>query len=351
MNLEIVWFTLAALAFGVYVALDGFDLGVGIVSRRLASTREERALLLRSIGPVWDGNEVWLLFAGGTLYFAFPKLYAVAIAGFYLPVTFLVWLLLFRALGIEMKHQFSHPLWDDAWDAIFFASSALLALFLGVALGNVIRGVSLDATGRFFAPLWTDFRVGTSVGILDWYTVLVGLTAVAVLALHGTLWICSRVDGPPRDRATRLAAPLFAVVASLFLAASVGTWIVRPDLTQGSSLVVALRVGLPALAVALFGAAFASVRTGAARRAFRLSSCGLVSLVLSVGAALYPYVLVSRSTPGLLASDARSSDYALTVAFTWWIPGVLLAAAYFAFLYRRLPDRVSLADHVDHDAH
>src|SRR5215471_18556410 len=168
-----VWFCLVAIMIAGYVVLDGFDLGAGIVHLFVARGDAERRQVLRSIGPVWDGNEVWLLAGGGTLFFAFPALYAASFSGFYLPLMVVLWLLILRGISIEFRNHITSPVWHPLWDTVFCFASALLAMFFGAALGNVVRGVPLDASGYFFLPLWTDFSVGQSVGVLDWYTVLI----------------------------------------------------------------------------------------------------------------------------------------------------------------------------------
>jgi cytochrome d ubiquinol oxidase subunit II len=187
--METLWFILVALMLIAYVVLDGFDLGAGAVSVFLAKTSEERQQILSAVGPVWDGNEVWLIAAGGALFFAFPVLYASAFSGFYLPLMIVLWLLMLRGAGIELRSHLHDPLWQAACEFTFFLSSALLAIFFGAAIGNVVRGVPLRADGYFFLPLWTDFRVGVDPGILDWYTVLTGVLALAALAVHGSLYL------------------------------------------------------------------------------------------------------------------------------------------------------------------
>src|SRR6476646_8860166 len=184
-----LWFVLVALMLAVYVVLDGFDIGAGIVYLLVGRTRSERRAVLRSIGPVWDGNEVWLLAAGGTLYFAFPALYASSFSGFYLPLMIVLWLLILRGISIEFRNHMESPVWQPFWDVVFAGSSALLAIFFGAALGNVVRGVPLDAAGEFFLPLWTNFTPGPNAGILDWYTILIGVLALAALSVHGGLWV------------------------------------------------------------------------------------------------------------------------------------------------------------------
>src|SRR5579862_869673 len=155
-----IWFCLVAVMLAGYVVLDGFDIGVGILHLWIARTEAERRVLLRSIGSVWDGNEVWLLAGGGTLYFAFPALYAASFSGFYLPLMMVLWLLILRGISIEFRSLETNVLWRSFWDGVFTFASTLMAVFFGAALGNVVRGVPLDDAGEFFLPLWTNFRLG-----------------------------------------------------------------------------------------------------------------------------------------------------------------------------------------------
>src|SRR6202161_1083345 len=185
--MEPVWFVLVAVMIIAYVVLDGFDLGAGVLHLLIARTEEERRTVLRAVGPVWDGNEVWLIAGGGTLYFAFPALYASSFSGFYLPLMMVLWLLILRGISIEFRSHIDSPVWKPFWDVVFGGASALLAIFFGAALGNVVRGVPLDEANEFFLPLWTNFGIGRDVGILDWYTLLVAVTAFATLTVHGAL--------------------------------------------------------------------------------------------------------------------------------------------------------------------
>ena len=181
-----LWFILVAFMLTTYVLLDGFDLGAGIIHLLVARTDTERRLNLRAIGPVWDGNEVWLIAAGGTLFFTFPLLYASSFSGFYLPLIIVLWLFIGRGVAIELRSRLNNRVWASFWDGMFSFSSALLAFFFGVALGNVIRGVSLNAQGYFFAALWTDFNpFSANPGILDWYTILIGLPGFRLPSGHG----------------------------------------------------------------------------------------------------------------------------------------------------------------------
>src|SRR6267154_3418750 len=201
-----LWFCLIAMMIIVYVLLDGFDLGAGAIHLMVAKTGEERRQVLASIGPVWDGNEVWLIAAGGTLFFGFPALYASGFSGFYLPLMIVLWLLILRGISIEFRNHIISRVWDPFWDFLFCASSSLLAIFLGAALANVVRGVPLDASGYFFEPLWTDFRLGEQPGILDWYTILVAVLALLALVMHGALWVQMKTTGLVNQRSANLAA-------------------------------------------------------------------------------------------------------------------------------------------------
>src|SRR5437588_8295991 len=157
--MAILWFCLVAIMIAGYVVLDGYDIGAGIMHMWIARTDEDRRRILKTIGPVWDGNEVWLLAAGGTLYFAFPPLYAASFSGFYLPLMMVLWLLILRGIGIELRSHMHNPVWVGFFDVIFSVSSVLLCIFFGAALGNVVRGVPLRPDQYFFEPLWTNFRV------------------------------------------------------------------------------------------------------------------------------------------------------------------------------------------------
>src|SRR5262249_9341413 len=210
-----IWFCIVAVMVALYVVLDGFDLGAGILHLSIARTDSERRAVLASIGPVWDGNEVWLLATGGTLYFAFPALYASGFSGFYLPLMIVLWLLILRGIAIEFRNHIHSAVWEPAWDFVFSAASLLLAIFFGAALGNVVRGVPLDASGYFFEPLWTNFQLGEETGILDWYTILVGLLAAATLVMHGALWVQLKTSGPVSERSAYLARRVWWVVAAL----------------------------------------------------------------------------------------------------------------------------------------
>ena len=202
--METLWFVLVAFMLTMYVLLDGFDLGAGAIHPFVAKDDRERRLVLRSIGPVWDGNEVWIIAAGGTLFFSFPLLYAASFSGFYLPLIIVLWLLMIRGLSIELRSHIESPVWASLWDGMFFIGSSLLAVFYGVALGNVVRGVPLGVNGYFFQPLWTNLSpTNPNPGILDWYTILTGLLALVTLVVHGASWVAVKTEGELNAHARR----------------------------------------------------------------------------------------------------------------------------------------------------
>ncbi len=341
--METVWFCLVAIMLVAYVVFDGFDLGAGVIHLWVARNDRERRLVLRSIGPVWDGNEVWLLAAGGTLYFAFPVLYASSFSGFYLPLMIVLWLLVLRGISLEFRNHLSGPVWPPFWDAVFSFSSLLLAVFYGAALGNVVRGVPLDADGYFFEPLWTDFQLGTETGILDWYTVLVGVASLAVLTLHGAVWVALKTEEDLQQRARRAAAWAWWATGALTVAVTVVTFQVQPQVAAN----LAERPWgylFPALAVAGLLATRWFLYRGADLRAF-LSSCAyLMGMLTSVVFGLYPLVLPASTDPAysLTVENAKAGEYGLRIGLVWWMVGMALVTAYFVYTYRHFSGKVRL---------
>src|SRR6202162_5857336 len=223
-----LWFMIVAVMVAAYVVLDGFDLGAGVIYLGAAKSGEDRRRIMRAIGPVWDGNEVWLLAAGGTLYFAFPLLYASSFSGFYLPLMMVLWLLMLRGIGIELRAHMENPVWVGFFDLIFCVASALLAIFFGAALGNVVRGVPLGADGYFFEPLWTNFRASGNAGILDWYTVLTGVIALGTLTAHGLLSVPVKTENELNQRVRTVALWAWPLQVILTIVGLIATCYVQP---------------------------------------------------------------------------------------------------------------------------
>ncbi|HTV57367.1 MAG TPA: cytochrome d ubiquinol oxidase subunit II [Verrucomicrobiae bacterium] len=337
-----IWFCLIAVMIAVYVVLDGFDLGAGIIHLGVARTDSERRAVLGAIGPVWDGNEVWLLAAGGTLFFAYPVLYASSFSGFYLPLMMVLWLLILRGISIEFRSHLESPIWSPFWDAIFSGSSALLAIFFGAALGNVVRGVPLDASGYFFEPLWTNFKLGPSPGILDWYTVLVGLAAYFALTQHGALWVAYKTTGALRERARHVASGAWFGVVAFTILITWATFRVQPHV-PASFAVRPWGIVFPILAVAgLIGVRWFLRRNDADQMTFFASCAYLLGMLTSVVFGVYPYVLPACTNPAfsLTIYNAKAPNYGLRIGLIWWFIGMALVVSYFTFLYRHVSGKV-----------
>jgi cytochrome d ubiquinol oxidase subunit II len=333
--MQTLWFILVAFMLTMYVLLDGFDLGAGVIHLFAARNNGERRMILRAIGPVWDGNEVWLIAAGGTLFFSFPLLYASSFSGFYLPLIMVLWFLMLRGIAIELRSHIKSPVWASFWDGVFFIGSALLAIFFGAALGNVIRGVPLDSHGVFFEALWTDFSpYSANPGILDWYTILVGLMALATLTMHGANYIAVKTVDTLLARARRIA--FFAWIATIILAllATLATFSVQPAIRASFSS-RPWEIIFPIIAFAgLVGVGYSHFRQRDPLAFF--SSCTfIVGMLASTAVCLYPMVLPARNPAySLTIQNASASQYAQTVGLVWWIIGILLALIYFIFTYR-----------------
>jgi cytochrome d ubiquinol oxidase subunit II len=340
--METTWFILVALMLAAYVILDGFDLGAGIMHLCIAKNDEERRMVLRAIGPVWDGNEVWLLAAGGTLYFAFPMLYASSFSGFYLPLIMVLWLLVLRGIGIEFRNHVEGHLWGQAFDAVFSISSLLLAVFFGAALGNVIRGVPLNAEGYFFEPLWTTLTVGPEPGILDWYTVLTGVVALAVLAMHGSAYVALKTEGDLSARARSRGRMLWWAVAVLTIVSLVATLAVRPGMLDNYRKYSAGAV-FPLMVLVSLGLMAYYWSKGNDKAAFISSSVYIAGMLSGAAFGLYPYVLPASTRPeyGLTIYNTAAPPYGLKVGMVWWIIGTVLTLAYFTFLYRLFKGKVA----------
>jgi len=342
-NMGFIWFWLVAIMLVGYVVLDGFDLGVGILYPFLAETEDERRMALRSIGPVWDGNEVWLLAGGGTLYFAFPLLYASAFSGFYLPLMIVLWLLVLRGISLELRNHLDAGVWRQLLGGLFAFASTLLVIFYGAALANVIRGVPLNSSGYFFVPLWTNFLVGPSPGILDWYTVLGGVVAFVALTLHGALWLALKTTGDLESRAVSAAKRIWWVLLLLTIVSLAATIEVQPGslknyLTFPPAFVIPLGVLL------FLGAIYYCNQRGRQLAAF-LSSCFYLFLMMAGAAfALYPTLLPSiiDRSQDITVDRALSGPHTLHVGLIWWSFGMLLASGYFTLVYWMFRGKVDL---------
>ncbi len=315
--------------------------------RDLSGCREdndERRRILRAIGPVWDGNEVWLLAAGGTLYFAFPHLYASSFSGFYLPLMMVLWLLMLRGIGIEFRAHIEVPIWQEFFDVVFSVSSILLCIFFGAALGNVVRGVPLDATGYFFEPLWTNFKLGPQTGILDWYTVLIGVMALVTLAAHGSHYIALKTDEELGRRARGFALICWPLQFFLTCSSLLATYFIHPDILANYE---KHRIGLavPVVVFASLVVMLWATPKGKEKAAFIASSLYITGMMVGAAFALYPVVLPARNHQyDLTIQNSSAAAHGLTVGLVWWTISALLALGYFVYVYRMFRGKVQLGE-------
>jgi cytochrome d ubiquinol oxidase subunit II len=343
--MEMLWFWIVSVMVAIYVVMDGFDFGAGILHLVVAKTNEERRQVLGAIGPLWDGNEVWLLAGGGAMFIAFPRVLASGFSGFYLAMWMVVWSLMLRGISVEFRSHVQDGLWRHFWDATFSVSSVLLPILLGAALGNVIRGVPLDGTGYFTMPLWTTFRLGAQPGILDWYTVLVGVFALVTIAAHGSLFLAWKTEGPVHERAQTLAGKLWGLVVLLWLVATAATRVANPAIFQK---LPSAPLAWVAIVLFLAGLAmvFAGIRAERFLQAFLGSGAFIIGLLAASAACVYPTML--RSTLGdefsLTAINSSVGGYGLRAGFAWWIIGFPIAIAYFVFLFRMHRGKVKAAE-------
>ncbi len=334
--MEAVWYALLALMLTVYVVLDGFDFGAGIAHLLIAKNDGERRTILAAIGPIWDGNEVWLIGSGGVLVFAFPHAYAAAFSGFYLPLMIVLWLLIVRGLSIEFRGQWPNPLWHAFFDVSFAGASTLLAFVLGVSFANVIRGVPVGSDGSFAAPLF-----GGRDGALDGYTMTVGLFTVVVLGAHGAHWIAHKTEGELQLRARTLALRLWRATGILGVAVTIWTTRINGALF-GQLVARPWAWPFPLVAAAGFIVAFVAHRRGRDAAAFFGSTAFLAGLLVATAAALFPTIL--RSTVAgaydVTAYNGATGHHGLAVGLMWWIPALLLAIGYFTYLFRAFAGKV-----------
>ncbi len=337
-----LFFCFVLLLLAGYVVLDGYDLGTGILHLRLAREDDERIQVLTTIAPLWDGNEVFLVAAGGTLFFAFPLLYAVSFSGFYLPLMIVLWLLIIRGVSIDLRGHVAAPQWRQFFDAAFFLASGLLAFFLGVALGNVVRGVPVGPDRVFIQPLWTTFSPTGTPGIIDWYTVVVGATALVVLAEHGALWIAHRTVGPVQARARARVAPLWWIALVLVSGMSLATFLIQPRIPQAIA-EGPWRVVFPVAGALAFLVTPLLQRRGRPGLAFLSWSAFLALLLATAAFGLYPWVLPSTLGPrlSLTVDQVKAADDSLRIGAIWWPIGVALAIAYTSYVHWRFSGRAA----------
>jgi cytochrome d ubiquinol oxidase subunit II len=334
-DLNAVWFVLVGVLFAGYAILDGFDLGTGVLLMFTKDDRNRR-LMLNAVGPVWDGNEVWLITGGGALFAAFPNVYASAFSGFYIAFMLLLLALVFRAVSIEFRSKQSMPWWRQTWDLAFSISSLLASLLIGVAIGNVVVGIPLDAQGNFTGTFWS---------LLNPYSLLLGCTTVALFTMHGAIYLVLKTEGDLQRRLRRVVRPIMIIFLVLLASHVFATLLAVPHS------VASLREKPWLLSIVVLGTVSAGMipvflakhREGWAF----LSSCGMMGcLMIMFGASMFPNLLYSQpnSENSLTIYNSASTPLCLSV-MTWIaIVGVPLVLAYSAAIYWIFRGKVKLTD-------
>ena len=334
LDLNATWFILVGVLFTGYVILDGFDLGVGVLHLFVARRDEDRRVFLNAIGPVWDGNEVWLVTGGGALFAAFPDVYATVFSGFYIPFMALLCALIFRAVAIEFRSKHPSPRWRRLWDVGFAGGSLFSALLIGVAMGNIAWGVPIGADGEY---------AGTFLGMLHPYALLLGVTTVALFAMHGAIYLELKTEGEIQARVRRWINPLIITFILAYVITTLATLLYVPHITEAFRRepwffaivipVVLLIANIPR-----------EVNRGREFFAF-LSSCGAMAGLMAIfGVGMFPNLVYSapEAAHSLTAYNAASSQKTLGVMLTIALIGVPVVLAYTASIYWIFRGKVKL---------
>ncbi len=358
--MELFWYIVLMLMLTTYVVLDGYDFGAGIIHLFFAKEEKDKKAITSAIGPFWDANEVWLIAGGGVLFFAFPTLYASSFSGFYLPLIMILWLLIFRAIGLELRGQLNNSLWHSVWDKAFGISSLLLALFFGVALGNVVRGVNLGMVTDgistveahyFFLPLWnpTFSPQAEHLGIIDWFTLLLGIIGVVALSIHGANWIIYKTNSGLNEKLKKVVRYLSLVLFALVIF-SLSIWhIIDPkpfhNFIQHPWLWV-----FPVLTfIGLFGL-YKVPNYNRDGIGFFFSTLFLIGGLSSTVASIFPKVLPSTNNvnPSLTLYNVAADDYGLSIGIKWFFIALVLVIAYMIIQYRVFKGKMDDIEYGDH---
>ncbi len=330
-TLQVTWFLLVGLLLTVYAVLDGFDLGLGFW-HLFAKKDEERRVLIQSVGPVWDGNEVWLLTGGGAIFAAFPPVYATVFSGFYLALMLLLLALISRAVSVEFRSKVESAGWRRIWDWAFGLGSSLAALLFGVALGNLLRGLPLDAAGNFQGSFFT---------LLNPYALLIGAVGFCMLLTHGALYASLKTSGDLENRALGWAKIAWFFYLGLFALTSVITAVAMPELLA-NYLHSPILFGIPALALLFVVLQGVFIFKGSSRTAFVFSALSIVTLMAMAGASLFPRLVPALGVPelSLTAFNASSSELTLTTMLILALIGMPIVIAYTIWTHRKFAYRI-----------
>ena len=337
MTLKEIWFILFVIIIAGYLILDGFDMGVGILHLFVAKTDDERRISINSIGPVWDGNEVWLILGGGVLFAAFPLAYASLFSGFYLAMMLVLLVMILRTVAIEFRSKRPSVRWRSTWDFIFWISSLGLALLLGVAFGNVLSGIPIDPQGNIQVTL---------IQLLTPFAVLVGLTTIAMFALHGGIYLTMKTDGEMQSRIRHLIPRIMLVFFILNTLVVVAMMLFRQQITS-VYLTQIWPVIFPAGALVALIVAWTMLRKGQDFAAFIASGTMIALLLISGGIGLFPNLLISTIDPqnNLTIYNAASAPNTLTVMLVIALIGMPIVLLYTTGVYYFFRGKTQLDTH------
>ncbi len=334
MDLNVLWFILIGVLFTGFFVLEGFDYGVGILLPFLGKDDDERRVIINTIGPFWDGNEVWLLTAGGAIFAAFPHWYATLFSGFYLALVLMLLALILRGVAFEFRSKDARPSWRNFWDWAIFFGSFVPALLWGVAFGNILRGIPINAqmtyTGDFF-------------GLLNPYALVAGVFGLVVMTLHGAVYLALKTENALTTRARAVASKLAYVALALYVVALVAT-ILSTDLMA--------RPTMPIVTAILGGAALVAAMWFLRRQregwAFGMTALAIVATVVTIFLTLFPRVLISSTDPkfNLTIYNASSSPYTLTImtiVAVIFVPIVLAYQGWTYYVFRQRVGKKTLA--------
>lgn len=358
--MELFWYIVLVVMLAVYVILDGYDFGAGIVHLFFAKKEDDKKAIIKAIGPFWDANEVWLIAAGGLLFFAFPTLYASSFSGFYLPLIMILWFLIFRAIGLELRGQIKNKIWEAIWDKAFGLASLFLALFFGVALGNVVRGVNLgnvvdgastQEAHYFFLPLWNpEFSPQSEqLGVIDWFTLLLGVIAVVSLTIHGANWIIFKTNSTINEKLKNIVFKLSFVLLALVILSLTIWHIIEPKPFHNFIKYPLLWI-LPLITfIGLFGL-FRVKKYQKHGTGFLFSSLFLLGGLASTVASIFPKVLPSTNSinPDLTIYNVAAHEYGLSVGLYWFLIAAPLVGVYFFIQYKVFSGKTDNLDYGEH---
>ncbi|CAM1333391.1 cytochrome d ubiquinol oxidase subunit II [Tenacibaculum aestuariivivum] len=355
--MEIFWYVIIAVVLVVFFILDGYDFGAGIIHLFFAKSEKDKEVIAKSAGLFWDSNEVWLVAAGGMLFMAFPTFYASVFSGFYLPLIIVLWLIIFRAIGLEFRSQFSYKMWKDIWDVSFGVSSLLLALFFGIALGNIIRGVNLGGVINgvstyeghyFFLPLWdSSFSpLSETPGVIDWFTIIIGLIAVVTLAIHGANWIILKTNSTINIKLKNIVFKLNIMLTLLTLFSLIIWQIVNPNSLNNFINTPYLLI-FPIIYITGLVGLFFIRRIKKEIYAFGLSSLLILGGITSSLASLFPVILpsINNHNESLTIYNTVTSNYGLSVAIIWGAIGFVLLFIYMIIQKRLMGGKIDKIDY------